>query len=253
MFTALEVFLAITVGIFLGLLGGGGSVLTVPIFVYVLAMAPKTAIASSLAVVGFTSFVGSIRHWRVGNMNFKIVLAFAPSAMLGTFLGAKLSVFFTGTQQLLLFSIVMILAAGFMFKNSFRSEPLQAPEKPMGFRTFFFIVLEGLILGVLTGIVGVGGGFLIVPVLVLLGGLPMKTAVGTSLLVISLKSFAGLGGYIGLTDIAWSVVFSFSLFGALGIFLGTWLVQFVSQKKLKRGFAVFLVLMASFIFYKNLI
>jgi uncharacterized membrane protein YfcA len=255
----LGVVLAALIGLSLGLLGGGGSILTVPIFVYVLGFGAKEAIAMSLAVVGATSLFGAAGHWRAGNVNLRVALIFGSVAMAGTYLGARLAVFFSGAAQLTLFAAVMLLAAFFMFRDRKASPPpcvgcepedagpqAEVREMPLG-----LIVLEGIAVGVLTGLVGVGGGFLIVPALVLLGRLPMKQAVGTSLLVIAMKSAAGFVGYLGQVDVPWGLMGLFTAVSILGIFAGTYLVRFVSQAQLTRAFAVFLLVMGGFILWQN--
>jgi hypothetical protein len=241
--------LAALIGLSLGLMGGGGSILTVPIFVYVLGFTPKEAIAMSLAVVGTTSLFGALNHWRAGNVNVRVALLFGGVAMIGTYLGARLAVFISGAVQLTLFGLVMLVSAFFMFRSR---PPVEAPDRPeRAGVTLGLIAIQGIAVGLLTGVVGVGGGFLIVPALVLLGGLPMKQAIGTSLLVIAFNSASGFVGYLGQVHVAWGVMGAFTAIAVAGIFVGAWLVRFVSQATLKRAFAVFLVLMGVFILYQN--
>jgi uncharacterized membrane protein YfcA len=248
--------LAALIGLSLGLLGGGGSILTVPILVYVLGFGAKESIAMGLAVVGVTSLFGAAGHWRRGNLQFRAALVFGAVAMAGTYAGARLSVFISGAAQLLLFAAVMLVAAFFMFRNgrkeaalAARKEAVHAPEP----RKAPFPVMAAAALGVggLTGLVGVGGGFLIVPALVLLVGLPMKQAVGTSLLVIALNSFVGFAGYLGHVEVPWVYLGVFTAIAVAGILAGTWASHFVSQAMLKRAFSAFLVLMGVFILFKN--
>jgi uncharacterized membrane protein YfcA len=253
---ALGLGLAALIGLSLGLLGGGGSILTVPIFVYVLGFGAKEAIAMSLAVVGAVSLFGALGHWRAGNVQLRLALLFGSVAMAGTYAGARLAVFFSGAAQLALFAVVMLVAAFFMFRGDEQEilvpgatpEKAATPERPVPWR---WILLEGLAVGVLTGLVGVGGGFLIVPALVLLGKVPIKQAVGTSLLVITMKSAAGFLGYLGQVQIQWSFMAAFTGAAIGGILLGTWLVRFVPHHALQRAFAVFLVVMGGFILYQN--
>jgi uncharacterized membrane protein YfcA len=202
--------------------------------------------------VGATSLLGTFGHWRAGNVNMRIALIFGTVAMAGTYLGARLAVFFSGAAQLALFAVVMLLAAFFMFrdKKPQRSSAAEA-DGPAAHMSMGLIVIEGIAVGVLTGLVGVGGGFLVVPVLVILGKIPMKEAIGTSLLVIAMKSFAGFIGYLGQVNIPWGFMAGFTVVAAVGILAGTYLVRFVSQAALKRAFAVFLVVMGSFILYQN--
>lgn len=247
----LGVLLAALIGLSLGLLGGGGSILTVPIFVYLLGFGAKEAIAMSLAVVGATSLVGAASHWRAGNVNVRVALIFGVVAMAGTYLGARLAVFFSGAAQLILFALVMLIAAFFMFRGMPVKASAAAEDTAIRDMPLALIVVEGIAVGVLTGLVGVGGGFLIVPALVLLGRLPMKQAVGTSLLVIAMKSAAGFYGYLGQVEVQWAFMTLFTAVAVIGIFAGTYLVRFVSQAQLKRAFAVFLLVMGGFILWQN--
>jgi uncharacterized protein len=245
--------LAALIGLSLGLLGGGGSILTVPIFVYVLGFGAKEAIAMSLAVVGATSLFGAVSHWRSGNVNLRVALIFGSVAMVGTYLGARLAVFFSGAAQLVLFAFVMLLAAFFMFRRGKPAavEALEQGALPPARMSRALIAVEGMAVGVLTGLVGVGGGFLIVPALVLLGKLPMKQAVGTSLLVIAMKSVTGFAGYLGQVEVPWGFMTLFTSVAIVGILAGTSLVRFVPQETLRRAFAVFLLVMGGFILYQN--
>jgi uncharacterized membrane protein YfcA len=234
--------LALLIGLTLGLLGGGGSILTVPILVYLLKMDPKQAIALSLAIVGITSLIGVFRHAKVKNVDYKVAALFAPIAMIGTFGGAKISQFLTGEIQLLFFGIIMLLASIHMFKG--KKEKEEEISKTISYP---LLTIQAIIVGIITGIVGVGGGFLIVPALVLLAGLSMKKAVGTSLLIISLNSLSGFIGHIGIVEIPWSFLFKFTAFSGIGIIIGSYLSDFVPQQKLKKIFAIFLICVGSFI------
>jgi uncharacterized membrane protein YfcA len=246
--------LGLLIGLALGLFGGGGSILTVPIFVYILGFEAKQSIAMSLAVVGVTALTGALGHWRIGNVHVRVALVFGGVAMVGTYLGAKLSVFFSGAAQLTLFAVVMITAGYFMLKGSVPGvstvdRELHLERKrpvPIG-----LIALEGIGVGVLTGLVGVGGGFLIVPALVLLARIPMKQAVGTSLAVIAMKSATGFIGYLDQVAVDWGFMAVFTGVAIVGIAIGTYLVRFVPQQTLRRAFAVFLLIMGVAILYKN--
>ncbi|MCE9668194.1 sulfite exporter TauE/SafE family protein [Myxococcus stipitatus] len=240
--------LAALMGLSLGLLGGGGSILTVPILVYVLGFGAKESIAMGLAVVGVTSLVGAASHWRQGNVQFRAAIVFGAVTMVGTYGGARLSVFISGTTQLLLFATVMLVSAYFMRHNG-RREAARAPEPHKA--PLPLMSLAALGVGALTGLVGVGGGFLIVPALVLLVGLPMKQAVGTSLLVIALNSLVGFAGYLGHVEVPWGDLGLFTAIAVAGILTGTWVSHFVSQATLKAAFSGFLVVMGIFIFFKN--
>lgn len=240
--------LALLIGGSLGLMGGGGSILTVPVLVYALGMGAKESIALSLAIVGSTSLIGSISHFKAGNINVRVALIFGPVAMAGTFLGAKLSVYLSGATQLIIFAIVMLVASYFMFKGKKQLEGEDQTDKPLNYT---LIIAEGIFVGILTGIVGVGGGFMIVPALVLLAHIPMKEAIGTSLIIIALKSFAGFVGYMGTITVDWAFLGQFCIFTIIGILAGSHFVKYISQEKLKKMFAVFLVIMGIFILYKN--
>lgn len=241
----------VLIGAALGLLGGGGSVLTVPIFVYVLGFEPKAAIAMSLAVVGVTSALGTAGHWRAGNVNVRVALVFGSVAMLGTLLGVGLSRFVPGTTQLVIFGAVMLAAAVFMFRG--RPPREEGSDECMASRAVspVKVMPGGLLVGVLTGMVGVGGGFLIVPVLVLMR-ISLREAVGTSLLIITGTCVAGFLGYLGHVRLDWAAM-GFVAAGTMpGIALGAYLHRFVPQPILRRGFAGLLVIMAAFIFIENL-
>lgn len=242
-------------GLSLGLLGGGGSILTVPIFVYVLGLDPKPAIAMSLVVVGTTSLVGAVRHWGDGNVNLKVALTFAPVAMAGSYLGARLSTLISGHVQLTLFAVVMFVAAVFMYRDrrpAATSDGMEGHVQPAAGGALWLIGLQGLSIGVITGLVGVGGGFLIVPALVLFIGLPMKRAVGTSLVIIALNTASGFYGYLGQTEILWGLMGVFTSIAIVGIVTGVYLARFVSPQALRRAFAVFVLLMSVVIFYQNI-
>ncbi|AEV16602.1 MAG: sulfite exporter TauE/SafE family protein [Thermus sp.] len=246
----LALFGALLIGLSLGLLGSGGSILTVPVLVYLLGEAPKQAIAESLLIVGGIALLGALPYALRGLVDGRNVLFFGLPGMAGTYLGAWLSRFVSGEVQLLVFALVMLLAAYFMA----RPAPLGAPK---GERKAWKILLDGLAVGALTGFVGVGGGFLIVPALVLLGGLPMHLAVGTSLVIIALKSFAGFYKYLHLLpayglSVNYAVAGLFILVGTLGSLLGGRLAVRLPQEGLKRGFALFLVLMGVLIVAQSL-
>jgi len=241
--------LALAIGLSLGILGGGGSILTVPIFVYVMGYSAKQAIAMSLVVVGATSLVGAFRHWRAGNVDVRAALVFGVLAMIGARLGAELSRIIPGIVQLSLLGVVMLVAAALMLRP--RAEAKEMPTR----RNVVFSVAAtagvGLGVGLLTGLIGTGGGFLFVPSLVLLSRLQMKTAVGTSLFVIALSTAAGAFGYRDQAAVPWGVVALFTLIAIAGIFVGTRMLRYVSQQALRRAFAYFLFGMSAFVLYQN--
>ena len=214
---------------------------------YVLGFETKQAIASSLAIVAVVSLVGAAGHWRAGRVRVRTALAFGAVAMVGAFAGARLAVYLSGAAQLILLALVMIVAAGLMFTGgAARQAPPPGAEQRLG-----TVAVAGFGVGVLTGLVGIGGGFLIVPALVLLLAVPMKEAVGTSLLVITLNAAAGFAGYLGTVEIAWGFLAGFTAVAIGGIIAGTRLVHHVPTGALRRGFAVFLVAVGVFILYQN--
>jgi uncharacterized membrane protein YfcA len=225
----------------------------VPILKYALGFGAKEAIASSLAVVGATSLVGAVSHWREGRVRWRTGLVFGLVAMAGAYLGAEyLAPFLGGATQLALFGVVVLVAAFLMFREGESARDAPGTEKGSLAGTYLLLLFAlGGAVGVLTGLVGVGGGFLIVPALVLLAKVPMKEAVGTSLLVIALNSFAGFAGYLGEVSFQWGPMVLFAALAVAGSFAGTYLVRFVPQGALKRSFAVFLIVMAAFILYEN--
>ena len=244
--------LAAVVGVSLGLMGGGGSILTVPIFVYVLGFDPKLAIAMSLPVIGVTSLVGAVGHWKAGNVHLRTAIYFGVIAMVGAFAGAKGARFLSGAVQLAMLAVIMLAAAAMMFRSA-RQTPAGNAAGTESTRAMpvALLVPVALTVGVITGLVGIGGGFLVVPSLVLLARAPMKQAVGTSLLVIAMNSAAGFAGYLGQVAIPWAFVSGFTTIAVVGILIGTYGTRFVSQRMLKQAFAVFLVVMGSFMLYRN--
>lgn len=240
--------LALLVGLAMGLLGAGGSILSVPIFLYFFGFEAKQAIAMSLGVVGATSLVGAFRHGQLGHVNLRVALVFAPVAMVGTYLGAQFAMLISDAAQLATFGAVMLAAAFFMVREE--EPPPSKRRHPVGYAAL--VVVEALVVGVLTGLVGVGGGFLIVPVFILLMGLPVKEAVGTSLLVIALKSFAGLAGYLRHVDVAWGSMGGFTAIAIMGIWIGAHFVQRVSPQLIRRAFATLLLVMGLWMLYRNL-
>jgi hypothetical protein len=241
----------VLIGAALGLLGGGGSVLTVPIFVYVLGFSPKEAIAMSLAVVAATSAFGTVGYWRAGHVNVRIAAVFGGVAMLGTLLGVRLARFIPGTTQMVIFGAVMVAAAVVMLRGRPPCDEKQREGVTRSLASTVKVVAGGLLVGSLTGIVGVGGGFLIVPALVLMH-MPLRAAVGTSLLVITGTCVVGVLGYLGHVRLDWAAVALVAAGTLPGMALGGYLHQYVPQPMLRRGFAVFLVVMAAFIFIESM-
>lgn len=238
--TILAGFLALVVGLTLGLLGGGGSILTVPAIVFAMGIDPKTAVVMSLPIVGGAAFVGAARHARMGNVDLPVAIPFGLAAMLGAYGGAMIGRTLEGSTQLTILAAVMFLAAISMLRRA----ELPEPAASMPHRVTPQLLLIGVVTGVLTGLVGIGGGFLLVPALVLLAGVSMHKAVGTSLLVMTMNTIAGYAGYHTAVDVPWVLVLEFGAVAALGIVLGTALLPRVPQVALKRAFALLLIVVA---------
>jgi len=241
---------AIIIGVSLGLFGSGGSVLTVPVLVYLLGQDEKTAIAGSLFVVGSIALAGSARYFRSGIIRWRSVLTFGVPGMIGTWTGAELSVFLSGTVQLALFAVVMLLASALILR------PPRLDKGPRVERALWKIAIDGLVVGVITGLVGVGGGFLIVPALVLLGGLTMHQAIATSLVIIALKSFSGFIKYLDvLADqglgLDWNALTIVTALGIAGSLAGGFAAARLPQEQLRKGFGIFLVVMAIYILSRS--
>jgi uncharacterized membrane protein YfcA len=244
---AVAALLALFIGLSLGLLGGGGSILTLPILRYVLGMEAHDAIAVSLLVVGTTSAAAVVPHARTGRVRWRTGIVFGLAAMLGSFGAGRIAHFIPSSVLLGLFGAMMMVTALAMMCGrkapAGGQETATAPrELPIG-----KVIAEGLVVGAVTGLVGAGGGFLVVPALVLLGGLPMEVAVGTSLVVIAMKSFAGFAGYLGHAHIDWTVAGLVTASAVVGSVVGGALASKVSPESLRKGFAWFVVAMAFFI------
>lgn len=241
---------AAAIGLSLGLLGSGGSILTVPILVYLVGQPEKTAIAGSLAIVGGIALAGAIPWTLKREVDWRSVVWFGLPGMAGTWLGAAASRWVPGTVQLFLFALVMIVAAWMM------ARPARLTDAPRAPRPRAWIVVDGLAVGVLTGLVGVGGGFMILPALVLLGGLSMHRAIGTSLWIIALTSFSGFAKYVSVLAASglvldWRLMGLFTAIGSVGSLAGQQLAGRLPQQQLKRAFAVFLVLMGVTIVFRT--
>lgn len=256
----LAAILSIVIGAAVGLLGGGGSILTTPLLVYVMDFDPKQAIAASLFVVAVTSFFGLIQHARAGRVRWKTGLIFGGAGMVGAFAGGQIGSRLPGSLLLAAFAIMMGATAVAMIRGRKKVEGKAHTGLPL-----FRILLDGFIVGLVTGLVGAGGGFLVVPALVLLGGLPMQAAVGTSLLVVMMKSIAGFIGYTVTFGgpngfIAWNpetafnwtvalVVTAFAVVGAVG---GAAISGKIHPDRLRKGFGWFVLVMAVFILVQEL-
>jgi hypothetical protein len=238
----LAVGLAVFVGISLGLLGGGGSILTVPLLAYVAGLEPKQAIATSLFVVGVTSAVGSINHARAGRVRWRVAAIFGAAAMAGAYGGGRLAHYIPGNVLLIAFALIMIAAAVAMLRGRREVGDESAGPLPIG-----RIVLQGACVGIVSGLVGAGGGFLLVPALALIGGLPMPVAVGTSLVVISMQSFAGLAGHLAGESIDWKLAGMVTAAAVVGSVIGGRLTSRVEPATLRKAFGWFVLAMAALV------
>lgn len=256
--------LAVLVGVTLGLIGSGGSILSVPILVYVMGVDPVHATAYSLFIVGATSLFGGIQNARQKHADLKTVVIFGIPSILAVYATRAYilpsipeTIFTTGDFEftkniglMVLFAIVMIAASVSMIRNK-RAETAEFTEISYNYP---LILLEGIVVGVLTGLVGAGGGFLIIPALVLLAKMPMKLAVGTSLLIIAAKSLLGfLGDIQAQMDIDWQLMLIFTGMSVVGIFLGILLSKKIPGKRLKTGFGWLVLLMGIYILIKELL
>ena len=243
---ALALALSVLIGVSLGLLGGGGSILTVPILTYVAGMPPKAAIASSLFVVAITSATGAITHARAGRIRWRTAVLLGAAGMAGAFAGGHVAGLLAGHVLMLMFA-GMMLATSIAMMRGRRAAPAVARELPVA-----RVLAYGVAIGLVAGTVGAGGGFLIVPTLVLLGGLPIDAAVGTSLVVIAMQSAAGFVGHLGHASLDMPRTLAITAAAVAGSFVGGALVGRVSAATLRRGFGVFVLLMAILVLAREL-
>lgn len=253
---------ALLIGVVLGLIGGGGSILTVPVLVYLLAVNPVTATAYSLFVVGSSSLVGAFKNMQKGLVEYRTAVVFSIPAFIAVYATRKYIVpaipedlFSLGGLEItkdigimLFFAIIMIVASVSMIKK----DKTILPKSGKPSYNYPLIILEGVVVGVLTGIVGAGGGFLIIPALVLLAKLPMKQAVATSLLIIAVKSLIGFTGDIQNLNINWLFLLVFTALSIAGIFLGVYLNKFINGDKLKQAFGWFVLVMGVYIIWAEI-
>ena len=258
------VFGALLIGIVLGLIGGGGSILTVPIFVYVLDVEPVLATAYSLFVVGIAALFGAIKNAQENLVEYKTGFVFAIPAFIGVYIARRFLldlipniIFklgeFSVTKDMgimMFFALIMILASFFMIKD----QKEQNINKKFS-NNINILIIEGFIVGILTGIVGAGGGFIIIPALVLFAGLPMKNAIGTSLMIIAIKSLFGFIGDLQNSNIIidWLLLGGFTFLSIIGIFAGLYFNKFIEGNKLKKGFGWFVFIMGVSIVLKEII
>lgn len=256
---------AIIMGLSLGLIGGGGSILTVPILVYLFSVDAVLATAYSLFIVGITSMVGSVSHIYQGNVHWKTAIIFGIPSIITVYLTRLFLVPLIPSEilsignlvitksilMLLIFAVLMIFASYSMIRECKTCK--EAEEKGISYN-YPMILIEGLVVGMITGLVGAGGGFLIIPALVILAKLPMKQAVGTSLIIIAFKSLIGFTGDLsGKTIIDWHFLISFSGIAIVGIILGSFLSKRIPNEKLKPAFGYFVLVMGIYILTKELI
>ncbi len=252
---------ALIIGLVLGLIGGGGSILTVPVLVYLLSEDPVIATAYSLFVVGVSSLVGAFRNMQKKLVDFRTAIVFAIPAFIAVYVTRKFLIPFIPDELfsvggflitkniaiMLFFAVIMILASYSMIKS--KNKPTDEHQAIQ--YNYPLIIIEGFVVGTLTGIVGAGGGFLIIPALVILAKLPMKKAVATSLLIIAIKSLIGFIGDVQNLEIEWNFLVSFTALSVVGIFIGIWLNKFIDGKKLKKGFGWFVLVMGIYIIFKE--
>ena len=241
---------ALAIGLSLGLLGSGGSILTVPVLVYLLGQDEKVAIAGSLFIVGSIAAAGGLQFLRAGFIQWRSVFVFGLPGMVGTYLGAVIAAYVSGVMQLALFALVMLMASWLMLR------PLDLADAGAPARQAWKIAADGLVVGVITGLVGVGGGFMIVPALVLLGGLSMHHAVATSLIIIALKSYSGFVKYLDVLEqqslsLDWTTLVVVTVIGIAGSVVGSKLARRLPQDQLKRWFGYFLVVMGLYILARS--
>ncbi len=248
----LLILAALLIGVSLGVFSSGGSILTVPLLVYIADQEPKVAIASALIVVGSICFISTIVNLRRLTISWRHVVLFGLPSAVGIVFGTYLAIYVSGSVQLLTFGLVMLLAVRAMWKSN-RTEKTQTTEQHN-----ILITLYGILVGIITGFVGVGGGFLIVPALAIFAGLSFNKAAATSLVIITINSFVGFTKYQSVLkahelSIDWHLVIILIIAGTLGSFSGNKLTNKFPQEHLSKGFSVFLLFMATFTIYQSLI
>ncbi|MFB7461892.1 sulfite exporter TauE/SafE family protein [Streptomyces sp. NPDC056224] len=240
---------SVLIGVSLGILGGGGSILTVPILVYLAGMDTKEAIATSLFVVGATSLVGLVPHARAGRVRWRTGLIFGAVSMAGAYGGGRLAEYIPGTALLIAFALMMLATAAAMLRKPRKPKAAKPVHRELPVK---HVIAEGLVVGAVTGLVGSGGGFLVVPALALLGGLPMSVAVGTSLLVIAMKSFSGLAGHLNGVQIDWNLALAVTAAAVVGSLIGSRFAGRIPQDTLRKAFGWFVVVMGVFVLGRQL-
>ncbi|MCT1607871.1 sulfite exporter TauE/SafE family protein [Nesterenkonia massiliensis] len=244
----LAMVLAVGIGLSLGLLGGGGTILAVPLLTYVAGFSAHEAIAASMFIIGVTSAVSVVAHAKRGNVQWRTGFIFGAAAMAGAFGGGLLGSRLPSVVLMVAFGAMMVATALAMILDR-RPKAADGPREKLPLAK---ILIEGLVVGLVTGMVGAGGGFLVVPALVLLGGLSMPAAVGTSLLIISMKSFTGLAGYLTSVSIDWGPVLIMTVITVIGALIGTALGKHVPEKALKKAFGYLVLAMGVVVFLQEL-
>ncbi len=250
---------ALIIGVSLGLIGGGGSILAVPVLAYLFYIDEKTATAYSLFIVGFSALVGGLKQYLKGYVDWKTAVVFGIPAIIGVSIIRKFVIpilpntFFSindfeFTRRMAMFGLfaVLMIPAGLSMLKSEKT----ASKSDVVKYNYPLILIEGILVGAITGLIGAGGGFLIIPALVILANIEIKRAIGTSLIIIAVKSLSGF--FIGdafSMDIDWAFLFTFTVVSLIGIFIGSHLSSYIKGQKLKKGFGYFIFVMAVFIFY----
>ena len=243
----LELMLGFGIGLSLGLLGGGGSILTVPALVYLVGQTPQAAVSTSLAIVGVNSLTGALIHRAQGTLDWKVALTFGGAGILTSYLSANIASRLPPADLLVAFALLMLAIGIMLLLHRDRQFVATHSAKPL-----MFILASGAGVGFLTGVLGVGGGFLVVPALVMLVDLPVQMAVGTSLVVIAMNSAAGFLGHVGQGSFDLVLTLIFAAAGLIGTFAGAKLSGRISSSKLQKAFVGFVIVLALFLFYDNL-
>ncbi len=243
----IDMILGFGIGVLLGMLGGGGSILTVPMLVYLVGQSPHTAVTTSLAIVGANSVMGAYFHRAQGTLNWRVALVFGGAGMIVSYFAAGLSRQFSPNFLMVAFALLMLAVAWLLLRGNRINRNSEQYQLNLS-----KVAVGGSAIGLVTGILGVGGGFLIVPVLVILVGLPMHHAVGTSLLIIAMNSAAGFIGHLEGYVVDMQLIAAFVGAGVVGTFVGVRVGRRLNSALLRRMFAVFVIALALFLLYDNL-
>jgi uncharacterized protein len=241
----IDALLGFAIGLILGFLGGGGSILTVPALVYIVGQSPQAAVTASLVIVGANASMGALFHRRQGTLNWQVALAFGGIGMVTAYWAAGLSKLISPTLLMILFALLMVVVALYMILSK---TPQAKEETTHGWAV---TLASGAVVGLLTGFLGVGGGFLIVPALVMLVGLPIRQAVGTSLIIIAMNSLAGLLGHLSGATFDMVVIGIFVVTGFVGAFAGSRLGRILKPEHLRTSFALFVMLLGALLLVDN--